>query len=181
MVDETKKKIRDAALKLFAENGYKGATTRAIADEAKFNELTLFRKFKNKENLFNEVLTINTKKVEKEIDLILSANQSKDTDELLRTLIIDVTTIADNNAEFLKLINIERREPTDRLRAEFVENICRFIKYKLPDKDVDYNALALSIFANAFLISQTKYLNQDWFDQDKAIEGFIKNSLKLFH
>ena len=31
MVDKTEQKILDAALKIFAEKGYKGATTRGIA------------------------------------------------------------------------------------------------------------------------------------------------------
>lgn len=46
MADETKQKILDAALKIFAEKGYKGATTMSIAEEAGFSEKTLFRKFK---------------------------------------------------------------------------------------------------------------------------------------
>ena len=63
MVDKTEQKIMEAALKVFSENGYKGATTRVIANESGFNELTLFRKFKNKENLFNKVLTQNSEKL----------------------------------------------------------------------------------------------------------------------
>lgn len=181
MVDKTKIKIRDAALKLFAEHGYKGATTRSIADEAGFNELTLFRKFKNKENLFNEVLTGNIKKVKEEIDFKLSNNQSEGIDEFLRTLIIDITTTAYDNAEFFNLTSIERNEPTDDLRAEIVERLSNFIKEKISEGDIDYNALALSIFANALMLSQTKNLDQTWFDPDKALEGFIKNVLKLFH
>jgi AcrR family transcriptional regulator len=181
MVDETKQKIMDAALKLFAEHGYKGATTRAIADESGFNELTLFRKFKNKENLFNQVLAQNINRVKEEIDLRLSANQYEDPDEFLRTLITDVTAVADNNAEFLNLTNTEKSEPAERLKAEFVEQLSRFIEEKIPDKDIDYDAMALSIFANALIISQINHFDQTWFDQDKALEGFIKNVLKAFH
>jgi AcrR family transcriptional regulator len=52
MVNKTEQKIMDAALKVFARKGYKGATTRAIAYESGFNELTLFRKFKTKKKSF---------------------------------------------------------------------------------------------------------------------------------
>ena len=48
MADETKQKILDTALKVFAEKGYKGATTLTIAEESCFSEKTLFRKFKTK-------------------------------------------------------------------------------------------------------------------------------------
>ncbi len=51
MIDETSQKIMDSALKLFARYGYKGASAKAIAVDAGFNELTLFRKFKTKKNL----------------------------------------------------------------------------------------------------------------------------------
>src|SRR5271157_3300423 len=44
--------ILDAALVVFQKEGFAGATTRKIAEQAGVNEVTLFRKFKTKENLF---------------------------------------------------------------------------------------------------------------------------------
>jgi AcrR family transcriptional regulator len=41
----------DAALKVLAERGYAGATTRRIADAAEVNEVTLFRRFGDKRQL----------------------------------------------------------------------------------------------------------------------------------
>jgi len=49
---DTRTKILVAALELFSEDGYKSTTTKAIADKADVNELTLFRHFGTKENLF---------------------------------------------------------------------------------------------------------------------------------
>jgi len=57
---ETEDRILDAALKVFASEGYAGATTRKIAQEANVSEMTLFRKFQSKENLLKEVLQKNT-------------------------------------------------------------------------------------------------------------------------
>jgi AcrR family transcriptional regulator len=45
---DTADKILIAAAELFAERGYKGTTTRAIAERAGVNEVTVFRRFKNK-------------------------------------------------------------------------------------------------------------------------------------
>jgi AcrR family transcriptional regulator len=45
-----------AALKLFAEHGSRGATTRRIAQEAGVNEVTLFRHFPNKQALLHAAL-----------------------------------------------------------------------------------------------------------------------------
>ena len=52
-------RILDAALKVFANESYSGATTRRIAEEANVAEVTLFRKFQSKENLLREVLIKN--------------------------------------------------------------------------------------------------------------------------
>lgn len=45
-------KIIEAAYPMFMENGYKGTATADIAKAAGINESTIFRNFKNKENLF---------------------------------------------------------------------------------------------------------------------------------
>ena len=180
MVDKTEQKIMNAALKLFAKYGYKGATTRLIAEESGFNELTLFRRFKTKENLFNIVLTRNIEKIKEDLDSRLLANISKNPDKFLRTLIIDVSEIADENVEFLQITNNEE-SGTENLKAEFVNHLSKYIEKRIPDKDIDYNAFALSLFANTFMISQTRLSKQDWLNHDKALEGFIKNSLVLIH
>jgi AcrR family transcriptional regulator len=45
-----------AAIKVFAETGTRGATTRRIAQEADVNEVTLFRHFKSKDDLLRAAL-----------------------------------------------------------------------------------------------------------------------------
>ena len=48
---DASRKILEAAAELFAERGYANTTTRAIAEQAGVNEVTLFRKFKNKRGI----------------------------------------------------------------------------------------------------------------------------------
>lgn len=50
-VDETRDRILDAAYAVFSEQGFRGATTRRIAEDAGVNEVTLFRHFAGKEEL----------------------------------------------------------------------------------------------------------------------------------
>lgn len=45
---DTAEKILEAAAELFAERGYAATSTRAIAERAGVNEVTLFRRFENK-------------------------------------------------------------------------------------------------------------------------------------
>lgn len=49
--DSTRQRIIDAALHLFGTQGYPRTTTRAIAEAAGVNEVTLFRHFGSKKNL----------------------------------------------------------------------------------------------------------------------------------
>lgn len=55
-VSSTNDNIIKAALKLFSEKGYLGATTREISREAGVSEVTLFRHFPAKEKLLEEVI-----------------------------------------------------------------------------------------------------------------------------
>lgn len=52
----TKDKIIEAAVELVNEKGYKGATTREIAERANLNEVTLFRHFGNKKGIVEAVI-----------------------------------------------------------------------------------------------------------------------------
>lgn len=54
--DETKKKITKATIELLKEKGYKGTTTREIAEQAGVNELTVFRHFGNKEGIIQAIV-----------------------------------------------------------------------------------------------------------------------------
>ncbi|NDJ18368.1 TetR/AcrR family transcriptional regulator [Myxacorys almedinensis] len=55
--DQTRTRILKAALKLFAHQGYDGATTRDLAEKAGVAEGTLFRHFTNKKAILIEVAT----------------------------------------------------------------------------------------------------------------------------
>jgi AcrR family transcriptional regulator len=53
---EAREQLLQAALKVYAEAGTRGATTRRIAQEAGVNEVTLFRHFGSKDALIREAL-----------------------------------------------------------------------------------------------------------------------------
>ena len=57
-------RLLHAALELVAERGYRGATTRRIAERAGVAEVTLFRRFKNKAHLVAEAVRWATRDLE---------------------------------------------------------------------------------------------------------------------
>ena len=54
--DDTRERILKAAAEIIASRGYTRATTRAIAEAANVNEVTLFRHFGTKRNLLSEMI-----------------------------------------------------------------------------------------------------------------------------
>lgn len=56
MERESRNRILEAAARVYAESGFRGATTRRIADEAGVNEITIFRQFGSKAALIDEAI-----------------------------------------------------------------------------------------------------------------------------
>ncbi|HEY3287762.1 MAG TPA: helix-turn-helix domain-containing protein [Gemmatimonadaceae bacterium] len=71
MTVPTRDHILDAAAKVFAEHGFRGATTRLIAEAADVNEVTLFRLFGSKDALLGEA--IRTRVYEREVSQLPDA------------------------------------------------------------------------------------------------------------
>jgi AcrR family transcriptional regulator len=60
----TGERILEAAIRVFGRDGVSGATTREIARSARVNEVTLFRHFKNKDELLRQVILHCSKRYE---------------------------------------------------------------------------------------------------------------------
>jgi len=57
MQDDHHQRILQAAVRVYAQYGWRGATTRRIAEEAGVNEVTLFRHFGSKDALLDAAIT----------------------------------------------------------------------------------------------------------------------------
>ncbi|MCK5732181.1 MAG: helix-turn-helix transcriptional regulator, partial [Tenericutes bacterium] len=53
---DTSSKIIEASIIVFTDKGYLGSSTKEIAKTAEVAEMTLFRKFGSKQNLFEEMI-----------------------------------------------------------------------------------------------------------------------------
>ena len=69
---EIRAKILEAAARVYSQHGFRGATTRLIAQEADVNEVTLFRTFGSKEALIEEAAIDGVKAVAISLALGLS-------------------------------------------------------------------------------------------------------------
>lgn len=130
-MDKTEKKILDAALKIFAERGYDGAKTKLIAKESGFTEMTLFRKFGTKENLFHTVLTVNYDRITADIVQIFSQPLDESQD-LLKFLIEAIIEMEDKNFEYVKILITENHNTSETVLINGVNNLVKFLETAAP-------------------------------------------------
>lgn len=127
----TEQRILEAALKIFASEGYTGATTRRIAEEANVAEVTLFRKFQSKENLLREVL-IQNRTAFSALDTLFLIEKNADLETDLRILgknIIKVMKDKKNDGKRRMLMFMLFEE--GRRRPEVAEVLSSFIQMNI--------------------------------------------------
>jgi AcrR family transcriptional regulator len=142
--------ILNAALKVFAKNGYKNATTRSIASEAGVNESTIFRRFKTKDNLFKNVIEYNREKIGNEIKQCAMNNSlTGDLREKLRYILNSILEIMDNNYDVLHtMISENNNQAVKQEISFFTEAIINFLKpLKSTDSEVNLDILAITIIS----------------------------------
>ncbi|MGB9892508.1 TetR/AcrR family transcriptional regulator [Thermodesulfovibrio yellowstonii] len=102
---ESKKRIIDAAIKVFSQYGYSGATMRMIAKEAEISVGGVYLYFRNKEELFLFLMREKIKDLELKLSSIL--NRVRSSKEALKEYVKSVIAHATENRE---LILIHTRE-----------------------------------------------------------------------
>jgi TetR/AcrR family transcriptional regulator len=177
MADKTEQKILDAALKVFSEKGYTGATTRVIAQESGFSELTLFRKFKTKENLFNTVLLQNSEKIKKDFGLAFGNTEFGNSEDFLKKLIKNIARIQWDNFDLIHLLDNEQCRKSTSLKEELVNYLEGYIQKNIDNDKVDCKALGITIFSMIYTLNLSKYNKDTFMNQDDVLEGFINNTI----
>ena len=74
----TRQRIVESAANLFSQGGYKGTSTRDIAQAAKINEATIFRHYRHKRDLYLAALEAELQKVRLRGDLLAEVADAPD-------------------------------------------------------------------------------------------------------
>ncbi|MFW6196376.1 MAG: TetR/AcrR family transcriptional regulator [Thermoplasmatota archaeon] len=163
--EETRKKLLKAALKQFSENGYEGTTTKSIAEKSNVNELTLFRHFDNKKNLFlaciNEQLDI-----EEELEKI-KIEPSDDLKKDLTKIGMEIGSKVIENSELMKIMLMETKK-TQRVSHvpgtahKLLKDYLTKAKEKGLIKNIDIDMASTTFFSFYFRILVTNaFLGRD--------------------
>jgi AcrR family transcriptional regulator len=186
-MQDTEDKILDATIKLLDKVGWKGATTKRIAAEAGVNEVTLFRKFQNKELLLKAAKKRNANKFLEELESLFNIDDSGDIENYLITIWENASKII---AKRINLIRISMEEvrgiPIEekvlpKISKMIIDHLASYFQKQIDKgiiRDINPEVAALNIFSIVFQIEIVwKIYNQNPPLDDRFI---TKNFLEIF-
>jgi len=164
----TDEKILDAALAILAREGYGGATTRKIAEEAGINEVTLFRKFKSKENLLKEAKMLSLKRSLESMEKTFRSIEGDDFESSLITLGKHLSDSVDKRTNMIltgigdlqRLPVCERTTP--KYSTAMLDHLVNYFGEQIEKgnmRDVDPKIAALGFFSFIFYMNFICKLN----------------------
>jgi AcrR family transcriptional regulator len=103
--EATTERILSSASSLFAQNGYKGVSTREIAEAADVNEITIYRHYPRKRDLYLAVLDAELGKISLKGDFLSSIATAPDTGSLLRRTFQAIESSFAHKPEIVRLLH----------------------------------------------------------------------------
>jgi AcrR family transcriptional regulator len=183
----TEDKILDATIMLLDQVGWKGATTKRIASEAGVNEVTVFRKFKNKEALLKAAKERSANTFLEELDSLFDIDDSCDVDVYLMTIWKNASQMIDKRINLIRIsmeevrgIPLEEKvlpKISDMISHHLVEYFQKQIKRGVI-RNIDPEVAGLTIFSIVFQMNVMWKIYEQ--KQEKDQEQYMKNFLEIF-
>ncbi len=181
MTDKTEQKILDSSLKLFTKKGYEASTTITLAEESGYTEMTLFRIFKTKKNLFDQVMIHGTKKMQEDAHKeVFIENKYENPRDFLESYLQNILKFMHDNFEIFHLTIIEENKMGESFQVKFTEAIAAYIQKNLPNQKIDYRTYGITIITFVYIINLEKYHGRTatFGEEDEKI---IKNFIDLLY
>ncbi len=122
----TRERILEAAIELFAEKGFNGTTTKEIAEAAEVNESLIFRHFSTKRDLYGAIIE---KKIDEEPGIEHPIQTYKDTKDdylIFKSIAERMLDKCGNDPSFIRLLHfsaLEGHELSDMFFNTYVEYV----------------------------------------------------------
>ena len=167
--EDRKKQILDSAINVFVEYGYNGSTTAEIAKAANISEVTLFRHFDSKKDIFIgsiEPIVFNTLKES------ITASKDLDSQEKLEYILTERLMLISKNREVMKLLIMESQINKELSSLNYIEKMSTLLRTTIseigiPMKDDVFIMRVLMGGILSFL-----YLPED---NEEKIVKYVKN------
>jgi len=183
-------KIIEAAYPMFMESGYRGTATADIAKAAGINESTIFRNFKNKENLFQASIEHYAKKAIKiDFDILeYSGDLKSDLKRMIKTMFQLTLDLIPSyrllvkrslvNDEILKGIEDELINQ-DSLFSHYLKGMVRREMIREIDSEIVTNLIYSQVFVSSFEHLVAKNTDTFQYDLEVRIEDVTNYFIKL--
>ena len=180
----TEEKIIEASIKVFTDLGYLGASTRLISETANISEMTLFRKFKSKQNLFESTIkfALGHELLDGfEVDFNVSL------EEFLRRFLHNRLLTISKNIDLVRMIvqeSLQGRIPEDmnyisRMSEKLTETLNEYQNIHNSPMSNSLNSIILGILLQYLIIaSDVQYHKLSLSDQESYIQNLI-NQLRF--
>jgi AcrR family transcriptional regulator len=188
---DRRKQIIQVAMDLFASRGFKGATTRAIAQAAGVSEAIIFRHFANKEDLYDAIITTSIEKREKvwesETRLV---EQGRDIAELLGEYARGIISRNRQDQTFIRLMLYSAMED-HKFRQRFFEShrsfYMRIIRERIQTgvesgefRETDPQLTMMSFFFSLLQYSVNRFVASSETPTEEADQRFIDNLVGIY-
>lgn len=186
--NSTDEKIIKATFGILQKEGVTKATTKKIAAEAGVNEVTIFRKFQNKNNLIEVTKEFYLGKFLKKLEEIFDFNDDDDIEGYLQSNFVGLLSIPENDFSIVKVAMEEvrdtpgRKQLISRISATVIDKLEEFFKFQIEKgeiRSVDARVLA----GMSFSITFQSVILWNVYDLEPSVETdkYAKNFLDIFY
>lgn len=171
--EDRRKQILSAAINVFVEKGYNGATTLEIAKAADISEVTLFRHFKSKKEIYSssiEPIIFTTLKKS------VTASKDLTKKEQLKYILTERIKLVSKNRKVMRLIVMESQINTELDEVNYIDKISKILRDTISDIGIPIENEKFIIRILMGGILSFLYLPED---DEEVIEGFVENIMDL--
>lgn len=157
--NSTDEKIIKATFSILQKEGFTKATTKKIAAEAGVNEVTIFRKFQNKNNLVDITKEYYLKSFLEKLEEIFDFNDDDEIEEYLQSNFVGLLGVSENDFSIIKVAMEEvrdvpeRKQLISRITGTVIDKLEEFFKSQIEKgkiRSVDARVLAGMCFSITF-------------------------------
>ncbi len=181
MTDKTEQKIMDAALEIFAKNGFKSSTTKAISEKSGFTEMTLFRKFKTKRNLYEMVLNQNVELMLNDFrENVFDNRKFENVRDFLSHFIKKALEVMMKNFDVFYISVNEENRPMEKLMADTLNFAGEYLEKHVNNPSIDFKTLGLTIVSFVYIVNLESYHGRTA-SFGKPVEEVIEDFIEMIY
>jgi AcrR family transcriptional regulator len=126
--EQRRRVIIDAALALFSRKGFRGTTTKEIAEAAGCSEATIFKYFTTKDELYSAILEVKAS-IEETLAKAAQAAAEKDDAGVFRALGLEALTRTEHDPSLMRLLLFSALEGHERSHVFFQSQVRRLHEF----------------------------------------------------